>query len=208
MAFSCAIKPPETEATRSAHGMTRTIPSRDRNVGVESIHGAVVYLVRQISGNWQHPGRPPESCSWSKGADQCRKPRRAKITASHDAPARGSQSRAAGTRPTGVGRASAVKQGPSRTASSSKLSRIGLSADPCSRSRSSPNRVAGNMHTSGAAWELLIFHCPTFNVSMSTFILGARGIPCLAVELGEIEPLELVPVAVDDAHSADRLGTS
>ena len=37
-------------------------------------------------------------------------------------------------------------------------------------------------------------------------ILGAaRRVSCLAVELREIEPLELIPVAVDDAHTARRL---
>lgn len=95
--------------------------------------------------------------------------------------------------------------GPSRTTSSSKLSRIGLSADPCSRiSVFTQPRCRKHAHARdgmGIADSAL----PQRSTLMSTFIFGVRSIPGLAVELREIEPLELVPVAVDDAHPADRL---
>jgi hypothetical protein len=92
------------------------------------------------------------------------------------------------------------RQGHSPNAVSSKLSGIGLSADPCSRTS------LGRLPTAGIVSSLVSMsaaHSPLF---AST--LRVLSIPRLAVQFCEIVSLELVPVTVDDADSTHRLQQS
>lgn len=125
----------------------------------------------------------------------------------------GAQSRAAGTPPTPyplpptrVGFAwLADRPEHSRTPGSSKLSGIGLSAEPCSLHLGPlPTAVPETMQASEEA-RMGIVESPLLRLPLIFRSHRASIISCLAVELGEIEALELFPVAVHDADATNVL---